>query len=261
MPIRSLATARRLSATDAAAARERLRALSAPRPVEDVSGGPPIGPAEPAEAAGLVAAEPTTRRPVWAGLEIGRSAALGLVVLGAAVVAVTALVLLHRRPVPVQAPRVSTSRPAVSGSAPSGRPAVTVDVAGKVRRPGVVNLPAGSRVVDALRAAGGPRRDADVGLLNLAAPLVDGEQIVVGVPAAGTGTATGGASGDPSGLVDLNTATESDLDNLPGIGPVLAQNILDFRASHNGFTSVDELQQVDGIGPAKFGQIKGRVRV
>ena len=136
---------------------------------------------------------------------------------------------------------------------------MTVDVAGKVRRPGVTTLPAGSRVVDALRRAGGARGRVDLSALNLARVLVDGEQIMVGRAAAASGAAVGqpgslgaGASTaapDATGaLVSLNTATLDQLETLPGVGPVTAQKILDWRTAHGAFSSVDELLEVDGIG-------------
>ena len=151
--------------------------------------------------------------------------------------------------------------PASPGSATSPGTTVTVDVAGKVRRPGVAVLPAGSRVVDAVRRAGGARGRVDLSSLNLARVLVDGEQILVGVAggpvgaASGTGGAAagsvagGGAGAAPAGaLVNLNTATLEQLDTLPGVGPVTAQKILDWRTAHGAFSSVDELLEVDGIG-------------
>ena len=138
-----------------------------------------------------------------------------------------------------------------AGASPTG--VVVVDVAGKVRRPGVVTLPAGSRVLDALRRAGGARRAVDLSVLNLARVLVDGEQILVGVqPAPGTAasaaaTSTAGATA-PGQLVNINTATLDGLEALPGVGPVTAQKILDWRTAHGAFSSVDELLEVDGIG-------------
>ena len=122
-------------------------------------------------------------------------------------------------------------------------------VAGKVRHAGLVHLPLGSRVDDAVRAAGGPLPGVDPGLLNLARKLVDGEQVLVGVPTPGVlpGAAAGPAG---SGLLDLNAAGAGDLEGLPGIGPVLAQKILDWRTEHGRFASVDQLREVPGIGDA-----------
>ncbi|MCW2817857.1 MAG: ComEA family DNA-binding protein [Marmoricola sp.] len=151
--------------------------------------------------------------------------------------------------------------PGATAPGASGGATVTVDVAGKVRRPGVATLPAGSRVVDAVRRAGGARGRVDLSALNLARVLVDGEQILVGVAGTSTtggaaaagaaaGSVAGGATGaQPAGaLVNLNTATLEQLDTLPGVGPVTAQKILDWRTAHGAFSSVDELLEVDGIG-------------
>lgn len=148
------------------------------------------------------------------------------------------------------------------GAAASGSAAtLVVDVAGKVRRPGVYELTSGARVVDALRAAGGAKPGVSTTALNLAAPLQDGEQVLVGVrgaaPAAGAGTA-GGSAGS-AGPVALNSATLEQLEALPGIGPVLAQHILDWRSQHGSFTSVQQLNEVSGIGPAKFAQLRDLV--
>jgi competence protein ComEA len=151
------------------------------------------------------------------------------------------------------APSPLVASPAATGASPSPSSggSVTVDVAGKVRRPGVATLPAGSRVVDALKRAGGARGRVDLSGLNLARVLVDGEQILVGRAAQPGGVAAGAstAAPDPSGaLVNINTATAEQLDTLPGVGPVTAQKILEWRGSHGAFSSVDELMEVDGIG-------------
>ena len=148
-----------------------------------------------------------------------------------------------------------------SGGAVTG--SVTVDVAGKVRHPGIAVLDAGSRVVDALKAAGGARPGIDLSGLNLARVLVDGEQILVGVPApAGPAASAAPSAGAPGGpLVNLNTATETDLDALPEVGPVTAQSILSWRDEHGGFTSVDELLEVDGIGDATLAKLAPLVTV
>ncbi|MER5786982.1 ComEA family DNA-binding protein [Streptomyces sp. NPDC001980] len=154
-----------------------------------------------------------------------------------------------------------------SGATPgTGRPGgeIVVDVTGKVRDPGVHTLPAGSRVTDALRAAGGVRPGTDTDGLNRARFLTDGEQIVVGGPAppAAPGPAVGGAAtgAGPAAPVSLNTATLEQLDALPGVGPVLAQHILDFRTQHAGFRSVDELRQVKGIGDRRYSDLRDLVR-
>jgi len=143
--------------------------------------------------------------------------------------------------------------------------AVVVDVVGAVRRPGLYRLAQGARIADAVSRAGGATRKADLALINLAAPLADGEQVVVprrGTAAPGVSPAAGGssASGMPTGgPVHLSTATLEQLDSLPGIGPVTAQKILDYRQQHGAFTSVDELDAVPGIGPARLDQLKDLV--
>jgi competence protein ComEA len=141
--------------------------------------------------------------------------------------------------------------PAPSGEADAEGAAVTVDVAGRVRRPGIAVLDAGARVVDAIRAAGGARRGVDLTGLNLARVLVDGEQVLVGVPAPAAAPTTSDVPGAPTGvLVDLNLATQAELEALPEVGPVTAQAILAWRDEHGTFTSVSELLEVDGIGEA-----------
>lgn len=143
---------------------------------------------------------------------------------------------------------------------------LVVDVAGKVRRPGVYRLPAGARVDDAVRAAGGFLSGVRPETVNLARKLVDGEQVLVGV--AGSGAATGAgpagegaAGGTAPGLLDLNSATLAQLDTLPGVGPALAQHILDWRIQHGRFESVDQLNGVSGIGDSKFADLKPLVTV
>jgi competence protein ComEA len=127
---------------------------------------------------------------------------------------------------------------------------VVVDVAGKVRRPGIVVLEPGARVVDALEAAGGARPGVSLAGLNLARVLVDGEQIVVGqrAPPGAAASVVGSPGTDPGVLVNLNSASATELDGLPGVGPVTAQAILDWRTEHGAFRSVDQLLDVDGIG-------------
>ncbi|MFD5427819.1 helix-hairpin-helix domain-containing protein [Streptomyces sp. NPDC127084] len=163
-------------------------------------------------------------------------------------------------------PRLSRGiRPAPgSGDAPR----IVVDVSGKVHRPGVLQLPAGSRVADALRAAGGVKSGTDLTGLNRARVLIDGEQVVVGatpppgVPTAGQpGVADAGTPGGPGAVpLSLNSATVAQLDRLPGVGPVLAQHIVDYRTEHAGFRSVDELREVKGIGDRRFAELSALVR-
>lgn len=148
-----------------------------------------------------------------------------------------------------------------AAAAPSSAPSpsrLVVDVAGKVRHPGIVTLPAGSRVVDALQAAGGARRHVDLSALNLARPLVDGEQVLVGLPppagvAAPAASAPGAAAA--TRMVNLNSATEPELESLPGVGPVTAAAILKWRSEHGAFTAVDQLLDVSGIGDATLAEI------
>jgi len=134
-------------------------------------------------------------------------------------------------------------------------------VSGAVRRPGLYRLRDGSRIADLVARAGGASSRADLGLVNLAAPVADGEQVVVPARgAAGAPAASPPAAGSsPAAPLDLNTATAEQLDGLPGIGPATAQKILDYRQAHGPFHSVDELDAVPGIGPARIAQLKGLV--
>ena len=249
---------RRVSAEEAARAAARLVAVVQPRP----PGGwvpPPEPDEEPAAAAPGAdsVVEPAADGGVAPGalrLDPGRRGVVALAVVALAAALVAGLVVLRGRPVEVAAPAVD--RPGVPmGESPASTGEVVVSVAGKVRRPGLVRLPAGSRVDDAVRAAGGPT--ASLGLLNLARRLVDGEQVLVGI----AGAAAGGAGVTGSSLLDLNTATADALDGLPGIGPVLAERIVDWRTEHGRFASVDQLREVPGIGESKYGQLKAKVTV
>ncbi|MEU0035894.1 ComEA family DNA-binding protein [Streptomyces sp. NPDC006333] len=233
--------------------------------------------------AGLAVRE---RMPLWlqsrCGLERRSVAALGVLLVVAAVFAVQHFWAGRTQPVRVpEAVRAvaplggregaeggsgvaepSSAEPGgPAGAANTAGPAggvIVVDVSGKVRSPGLQRLPAGSRVEDALRAAGGVRPGTNTEGLNRARLLVDGEQVVVGAPAPAAGPATGGSltggaggagsGAAPSAPVSLNTATVEQLDTLPGVGPVLAQHIIEYRTEHGGFRSVDELREVKGIG-------------
>jgi competence protein ComEA len=155
-------------------------------------------------------------------------------------------------------------------TAPTGTPAVVsprisrtvlvVDVAGAVRRPGLYRLPSGSRIADAVARAGGMSRKAATASVNLAAPLADGEQVLVPSLAPGaTGVGATGGAASPSAPVDLNSASVEQLDSLPGIGPVTAQKIVDYRTEHGPFTSVDDLDAIPGIGPARIENLRGLV--
>ncbi|WP_435819976.1 helix-hairpin-helix domain-containing protein [Micromonospora purpureochromogenes] len=162
----------------------------------------------------------------------------------------------------VSAPEMSTAPEASA----TGSGELVVAVAGKVRRPGLVRVPAGARVADAVQAAGGALPGVDVALLNPARKVADGELILVGVaaPPGQPGAAAPPAAGGPAvpgGLVNLNTATLAQLDGLPGVGPVLAQRILTHRDQHGGFRSVGDLRQVEGIGDARYEQLKDLVTV
>jgi competence protein ComEA len=139
-------------------------------------------------------------------------------------------------------------------------PRLVVHVVGAVRRPGLYRLPSRSRTADAVERAGGATAAADLSLVNLAAPVSDGTQVVVPTraPPAGAGapSAGGEAAEAPQGPVHLNTATLEQLDALPGVGPVTAQKILDYREKHGAFSSLDDLDAIPGIGPARLEQLR-----
>ncbi|MCA2203380.1 ComEA family DNA-binding protein [Streptomyces sp. SMS_SU21] len=225
------------------------------------------------------------RLPLWVQARCGLERR-SVVALSALLALALVLAVQHfwtGRTQPVRAPEVVRAAPAGQGGGVDGgkglsaapgsfgqaggtaAPEIVVDVGGKVRDPGVHRLPAGSRVEDALKAAGGVRPGTKTGGLNRARFLVDGEQLVIGGPApagaappaapAGTGTAAG-----PTTPVSLSTATVDQLDTLPGVGPVLAQHIVDYRTRNGGFRSVDELREVNGIGDRRFADLRDLVR-
>jgi competence protein ComEA len=145
--------------------------------------------------------------------------------------------------------------PAAVGTEASG--SIVVDVGGKVRKPGLVTLPTGARVADAITAAGGPLRSTELDRVDLAARVTDGQLLLVGVKGAAAApgtTAAGDSTGSPA-PISLSDATVEQLETLPGVGPVTAQKIVDWRTAHGGFTSVSQLQQIPGIGPAHYSEI------
>ncbi|QFY14145.1 ComEA family DNA-binding protein [Nonomuraea phyllanthi] len=192
-------------------------------------------------------------------LDPGRPGLRVLLAVAVLAAAVAAFFLWRSQPSPEPLPPPSPiARPTPS---PSPQTKLTVHVTGKIRKPGVYLLPSGSRVTDAVKAAGGVSRGASTGSLNLARRLIDGEQIVVGAPA-GQAAPGGAALTDPANAVlDLNSATTDQLEQLPGVGEVLAARIVEFRTSHGGFTAIEQLREVSGIGPRKYDEVKAKVRV
>ncbi|KGM02387.1 ComEA family DNA-binding protein [Cellulomonas cellasea] len=231
-----------------------------------------------------VAAGPPTRR--WAvSTRAGLVASLAVALVAGVVVVRSMSVLVPDVGHAVDLPEV-TGAPAAIGAAVTSEPVpttgagpgaaqpaptdvarrVVVHVVGQVARPGIVELPEGSRVTDALTAAGGPSSSADLAGLNLARVLVDGEQVAVvaageAAPAVPAGPGPGGEAASAAGPLDLNTADAGALDELPGIGPVLAGRIVAWREEHGRFRSLDELADVEGIGPALLERLTPMVRV
>ena len=225
---------------------------------------PPVG------ATAVLAALPAAlRHGLFDPLRRGTLALAGLALIGA--LAAGALVW-RARPRPVAVPRQvqplasagrsqMASGPVVPGPVrASAGQILVVEVVGAVRRPGLQRLPLGSRVADAVAAAGGLKSGQPSAGVNLARKLVDGEQVEVGGPLrSAAGQPSGSASTAATGPVDLNAATLADLDRLSGVGPVLAQRIIAWREQHGGFSSIDQLREVEGIGDRKFASLRAQV--
>jgi competence protein ComEA len=199
--------------------------------------------------------------------EPGRPGALMLSLVAALAAVIAAVGVWWERPVPEPAPVLPLVTSAAAKVSPVPPPGpvheVVISVLGRVAHPGLIHLPDGARVADAIAAVGGALPGTDLMSLNIARRLSDGEQLLVGVappPGQPAGDPGSGAPGAPQ-VVDLNTATLEQLDGLPGVGTVTAQRILDWRRAHGHFTSVDQLREVTGLGPARIAQLKHRVRV
>lgn len=198
----------------------------------------------------------------------GRRGAYVLAVLGLLAAIVAVAFALHGRAHPVSAPvpAVRATVPAPADDPLAAGVTVQVDVEGKVARPGLVTLPSGARIAQALTAAGGALPGTDTAALDLAAKVTDGQQLRVGLggaapPAAGSMPAGRAAAGGAGALVDLNTATADQLDALPHVGPATAARILAWRTVHGPFSAVSQLQQVSGIGPSTYQDIAALVTV
>ncbi|WP_410569473.1 helix-hairpin-helix domain-containing protein [Amycolatopsis sp. cmx-4-61] len=191
-------------------------------------------------------AGPARRRWALAGV----LAAVVMILLGAVAL------LGGGRPAPEPPPALPTAKPAAEARA-APQAGLVVSVIGRVRSPGLITVPQGARVADVLRAAGGPEPGADLSTLNLARKVTDGEQLAVGIPAAAPDPGAPAAGGK----VDLNTATPDQLDTLPGVGEVMAKRIVQWRTDHGGFTKVEQLRDVDGIGESKFEKLREQVTV
>jgi competence protein ComEA len=241
------------------------------RRIDDAPGppavrGPTSTPIPPPTVGALTHAWLTDRAPLWAQEAVTRLS-LGAVVATIAVVLAVVMIgrtILDRRDGGGYPSYSSSSNDSASDPAPYPSTAATtsvadgesivVDVGGRVRKPGLVTLPAGARVADAIDAAGGPLHQREIATMDLAARVTDGQLLLVGTSPSAPPSA---APGSPSAAspVDLDTATLEELETLPGVGPVTGQKIIDWRTAHSGFTSIQQLQQVSGIGPATYADL------
>jgi competence protein ComEA len=280
-------SSRAVEPADPAVARERLESMGlrapvagwVPVPPDPGEGIDPVSP-PPASAAPpplisdratpvvgeLLRSWAMDRAPLWAhgGIErFGRRGLLSCVVALGALVLAVALLAHHRAANADNAsygPAGSVSAAPEAGPSSTGpdpdSPSIVVDVGGRVRKPGLVTLPAGARVADAIAAAGGPLHHKELATIDLAGRVSDGQLLLVGVTASPDADPAGGTDGSsPAAPVGLNAATLDQLETLPGVGPVTAQKIIDWRTAHGGFTNVIQLQQVSGIGPARYAEL------
>jgi competence protein ComEA len=192
---------------------------------------------------------------------LSRGEIAGLIVVLVAVLCGAGLWYARSLPKPVTIAQEAPGGGSATSVSPSPMPSLIVDVAGAVRRPGVYEFSEGDRVIDAIERAGGPLAKADLSLLNLAAPLTDGTQILVPKTGPPGAAPVAGGSGSAGGLLNINSASTTDLETLSGIGEVLAATIVEYRDQNGPFASVDDLEDVSGIGPATLEEIRDQVTV
>jgi competence protein ComEA len=193
---------------------------------------------------------------------LSRGEIAGLIVVLVAMLGGAGLWYARSLPKPVTIAEAGPGAAQLVSESPSPAVSLIVDVAGAVHQPGVYEFAEGDRVIDAIERAGGPKPKADLSLLNLAAPLTDGTQILV--PKAGPPGAVvpgGTAPGSSTGLININTASATELEALPGIGEVLSAAIVEYRTQNGPFTSVEQLEDVSGIGPATLEDIRELVTI
>lgn len=196
------------------------------------------------------------------GWDVGGAGVRALAIFAAVVALIAAVLAWRARPDVEPLAQLSTGpefAATTSSAMPTGN--VVVAVSGRVIKPGLVRLPAGARVADAIEAAGGVLPGTDLSMINLARKVTDGELIVVGLPPPPGASASPAPEPGAGGLVNLNTATVAQLQTLPGVGPVLAERIVAYREQHGGFKTVADLRKVTGIGDIRYNELKDRVTV